>query len=348
MPSFLSWISGLFSPRPQPLSPERPSRLLNPAHGTVRDEAVTDPALQKLEEHLFCWLLDATPSQLNKPSEHTKLVLTELGDRIDRGALDELPRQPLTLPMLLRALSDETSNRSKLTKIILSDAALTDQLLQMVNSPFFRPGEEAIESVDHAIYVLGFDGIRSVLSASLLRPVVAAKNSSEALFAQRVWRWGLTCARSSELIAQIHGEDADAYFMVGLLPALSYLTLRREIHRIYRSRLPGTEVEPQVICEALQRFDWTTAQLLANDWNLPARFHAHLLAAERPAPGAQHTPLNDGMIMGTREVLRHARQRNLAEDDLRQVIMLSEGQFNRVRTSVLSMLSDSGTTPHTH
>lgn len=340
MPNLFSWLTSLFRSGEDASNPARNARLLNPAVSTEADEPDTRLALNKLEENLFCWLLSATPSQLEQPSENTNRVMTELAQRIKAGKLEELPRQPLTLPTLMRALSDETTGRHELTQIILRDPALTDQILSVANSPYFRPNEQAIESVDQAIFLLGMDGIRSVISATILRPMLAARNSNEALFAQRVWRWGMVCARASEQIARLQGGDTSTFFMVALLPALAYMTLRREVQRIYRAQIPGVEVELQVVRQALERFDWTTTQLLAKAWNLPPRYHAHLLSAERPAPRTDHSPLNDGIILGTREVLRQSHQRNLAEEDLRKLLRLDERQFATVRGHLLDMLRD--------
>ena len=215
---------------------------------------------------------------------------------------------------------------------------MTDQLLQIANSPYFRTGDQSIDSVDQAVFVLGMDGIRNVISAAIMRPMMAARNSREALFAQRVWRWGLTCARSAELIAKIQGQDSSVYFMAGLLPALSYITLRRELQRVCRTESGLAEPPPSLIHIALSRYQWATSQLLANEWGLPPHYHAQLLAAERPAPRQQHTPLNDGIIIGTREVLRHAHQRNMPEDDVLRITNISREQFTRVRKVILDTL----------
>lgn len=59
-------------------------------------------------------------------------------------------------------------------------------------------------------------------------------------------------------------------------------------------------------------------------------------------PGKKHTPLTDGMVIGTREVLRHANQRNLAEGDLPKVLRLSEDQINSVRRALQTMLREGG------
>lgn len=345
MPGFFSWVSGFFSPHRPSASITEP-RLFNPVNRNTATPGQEIQLVQRLEEHLFCWLLDSSPSDLRADPPRMAKTLDQLGKRLATSSIEELPRQPMSLPMLMRALSDESSDRQRLGDIILSDPALTDQLLQIANSPYFRPSEQAIESVDQAIFVLGIDGIRNVISAAVMRPMMVARNSREALFAQRVWRWGLACARSAELIARLQGQDTNAYFMVGLLPALSYITLRRELQRIYLTRFAGTEPEPAVIRQALARHHWATSQLLASEWNLPPQYHAFLLAAERPAPQQDHTPLNDGMIMGSREVLRHAHQRNMAEENLKTVIRLEDEQFDRVRQTLLQMLEGSNRTGH--
>ena len=316
------------------------SRLLNPAQIPTEDREATDAALEQLEESLFCWLLDVGPVQLHRADEHTDEVIAELKARIENNLLDELPRQPMTLPMLLRTMAEEDTGREQLVSIILADPALTDQVLQVANSPYFRQGEKHIESVDQAVFLMGHRGIRSVVSASIMRPMLAARNSAEALFAQRVWRWGMACGRSAEAIAQAQGGDSGAHFLLGLLPALSYMTLRREAQRLYRVRLTGQALPPGLLYSAIRQFDWATAQVLAREWNLPPRYHASLLAAERPVPEQLHTPLNDGIILGTREVLRHARQRNLPEEELRQVIQLEDREFDRIRTAIAGMLRE--------
>ncbi|MFO8141740.1 MAG: HDOD domain-containing protein [Marinobacter sp.] len=338
MPGFLTWISGLFAPA-QP--PAAETRLFNPVQSDNPGQQSSDSDIVgQLEEHLFGWLLDVPATSLKQESTLSDLALNELERRLRDSDMEELPRKPGTLPMLMRALSSETTERKQVTDIILNDPSLTDQLLQMANSPYFRPGDHTIESVDQAVFVLGLDGIRSVISAAVMRPMMAAKNSREALFAQRAWRWGLTCARASELVARIHRDDTSAHFMVGLLPALGYITIRRELTRICRLQNIGSEPDPALLRMALTRYQWAACQLLANVWNLPPKYQAWLLAAERPAPRQAHTALTDGLLLGTREVLRHARQRNLSEDDLKQIVHLTPEQITPVRNTLLRMLQE--------
>ncbi|GAA3565372.1 HDOD domain-containing protein [Marinobacter xestospongiae] len=339
MPGLFNWLSKKKVPSEAESSANRHT-------ASPRRQFISTPAswaMEKLEQHLFCWLLEASPRDFQRHQDHVGRILAELGQHIRQGKLDELPRQPMTLPMLLRALSDPDISRSEVTRIILDDPALTEHLLQVANSPYFRPSEQTIETVDQAVFVLGLQGIRSVISAAIMRPMLSARNSSEAQFAQRVWRWGLTCARAAELVARQHGKDTSAYFMVSLLPALAHITLFREVRRIHH-RLHGdnTPLPPGAVTGALQQFDWTCTQILANDWNLPPRYFAHLLAAERPVPGQPQTPLYDGILIGTREVLRFANQRNLAEEDLEAAVSVSRGELGSIRQTILGMLKEGG------
>lgn len=342
MPGFFSWIADFFTKTKPSPPPATEARLFNSAKTiTSGDTADNTQGLSvQLEENLFCWLLDTGPANLRAEHALPDKALQELEYRLSNNKMEELPRQPLTIPMLMKALSDESGGRQKLSQIILGDPALTDQILQVANSPYFRTGDHTIESVDQAIFVLGMDGIRNVIAAAVMRPMMTARNSREALFAQRAWRWGLTCARAAGFIAKLRGEDASGYFTVGLLPALSYITIRRELQQILRSQRGDGDPGIALIRDALTRFQWRTCQLIASEWNLPPKYHSYLMVAERPVPDQEQATLIDGMVIASREVLRHAHQRNMPEEDLEKIVHLTPEQTGRVRASLKAVLSE--------
>ncbi|NWO05121.1 MAG: HDOD domain-containing protein [Alteromonadaceae bacterium] len=347
MSGLFSWITNLFSRQPPPPVDTAPgTRLFNPADPEKQDAPQSpDDWIAQLEYNLFAWLLETEPKKLESSPASQEPFLQALEERINNGKLEELPRQPGTLPLLLQALSAETTERREISRIILSDPVLTEHLLQIVNSPFFRYNQNHIESVDQAVFVLGLNGIRSVAAAAMMRPMMSARNSREALFAQRAWRWALTCARATEMIAKRQGEDTSAYFVLGLMPGLAYLTIRRELVRISRLMDNGPEPQPELIHAAITRYQWHVCQVLANTWNLPPKYHAWLLATERPAPNQPHSPLTDGLLLGSREILRHAHQRNLPEQELYEILHLAPEDITRVRNTLVDMLEEGKTSP---
>lgn len=350
MQGLLSWITGLFSRSRNPvLQPAPGDRSHSKGDAGQKPLAAThNPLTEALNQHLFCWLLDSRPQTLVADEDEADAAIEELGKRLRAGKFSELPRQPMSLPILMSALSDDSTTRQDLSNIILSDPGLTDQLLKVANSPFFRPDKNVIKTVDQAILMLGMEGIRNVVSAALMRPTISARNSEEATFIARCWRWGMACARAAETVAAMQRKDASIYFMAGLLPALAYITLYREAHRNSQPDANGRIAQPKPGPAALQkiltRYQWPVARRIATTWGL-SKNHQGLLHRPDSTRGQNNAALIDGMMIGTRELLRHSRQRNLAEEDLPALVQLDSAQILLVQTALKPMLED---TENTH
>lgn len=323
---------------PKQLPSTRGGSLPRSGHEAQSNSSERRDDLAKLERYLLQWLLGRPESNISPSPELLTRLDKHLEDSITQYQLDSLPRQTGVLPKLMRAITKDNVTRQEIARIVLNDPALTDQMLTVANSPYFRPAEHEIESVDSAIFLLGIEGIRSVIAAAVIRPMMMARNRSETRFAQQAWHWGIACARASELMAREQGQDTNGFFITGLLPSLAYLSLYREIS----SQLKTLQIEPKdagpVYTPLIQRYSWDLCLRIAHIWELPPRFQAILLEAQRPSPISEFTPLNDGIILATREVLRQARQRNLPEEDLRALLRIPEKQFRQVREQLLSML----------
>ncbi len=113
MPGFFSWVSGFFSSN-GPSAPQAEPRLFNPVNHNSATSEQEIALVRHLEDHLFCWLLDSPPSELRADVPRMATTLNQLGERLATSSIEELPRQPMSLPMLMRALSDESSDRQRL------------------------------------------------------------------------------------------------------------------------------------------------------------------------------------------------------------------------------------------
>jgi len=79
------------------------------------------------------------------------------------GSIDELPALPEVYGELLEASAQPTCTNKLLGEIVSKDVALTAEILHVVNSSFFALSR-TIESVDHAIGLLGLDVIKGVVA----------------------------------------------------------------------------------------------------------------------------------------------------------------------------------------
>jgi HD-like signal output (HDOD) protein len=346
MPGLFSWIVGFFN-RANTTTPT--SVLGNSSRGKDGSSSTAEihsPLAEALHQHFFCWLLNTRPQTLGADLEDAEAMIDAMTKRLRAGRLNELPRQPMSLPMLMSALSDDATTRQGLSGIILRDPALTDQLLKVTNSPFFRPNKNIIETVDQAILMLGMEGIRSVVSAALMRPVMSSRDRDETAFTARAWRWGLVSARAAETAARLQGKDASIYFMAGLLPALACITLYREVHRLVPASADGAlvKLKPATLHQILVRYQWPVARLIARTWGLSDNYQGLLHRPESPR-SHENSALIDGIVIATREVLRQARQRNLAEEDLPALVQLSKNDVTRVQAALKPMLEDPKNTP---
>ncbi|MHB9020677.1 MAG: HDOD domain-containing protein [Halothiobacillus sp.] len=140
-------------PAPQFPSAEQVSlsfyqKLLNaPAHlPNVADQLSAEEA---------CWLNDRTEDLKQTPTQLTKLV----------------PRLPSVLPKLMTALNDSDTPIRTLTELIESDPIISTQVLRLTNSPAMRVRRENITSLEQAVMLLGFSGMREVVSAAMFSPI---------------------------------------------------------------------------------------------------------------------------------------------------------------------------------
>ncbi len=320
--------------------PKRTSSLPSSGQQTNADSKQLRQDLENLEGFLFAWLLNLPGKLPEPPADRLDALGKQLASRLNLRRLQSLPRQTGVLPQLMRAVANPNVTRQDIATIVLDDPSLTEQLLHVANSPYFKPDDRHIESVDHAIFLLGMEGIRNVISAAVMRPMMAARSNAEARFAQRSWHWGISCARASELIAHSGGQDPNGFFICGLMPSLAYLTLYREIMAMASESGTGNPADIRgLLYPLIREHAWHLCLQIADAWELPPRYHAILLEAQRPSPVSPHTPLNDGIILATREVLRHSHQRNLSEDSLKALLRISDEQFETVRGQLLEMLT---------
>ncbi|ARU55778.1 signal transduction phosphohydrolase [Oleiphilus messinensis] len=236
-----------------------------------------------------------------------------------------MPRRPATLPMLIKMLHDEGSDIRGISHAILSDPLLTSRLLQVANSPFFKRREDPVNTVDEAIFVMGKDGVRNLISASIFMPMLKSASKQESQFAQLVWEWALACASAAENLARAQRGNPCEYYLAGLFPALSSLLLYRHTLQTYQDHNPEYIPEYALVYKISTQFVWPQCRRLAKQWSLPDFYRKLFKAMDEQRYDDEIThPLLDSILLGHCSMLTKHGKTALPESELISIACCSD------------------------
>lgn len=293
---------------------------------------------QELESAFYCWLLDCTAAELQMDSDSleqkTKVILKGLDQ--DALSVDRLPRRPASFPLLIKLLNSDNASNTEIANTLLSDPALATQTLKTANTPFFRTSHEAIETVERAVFILGSQGIRNIISATVMMPMIKGSDSKQAIFSKKVWHWGLMSATASDQYSHLQGNDAGPIYLLGLLPSLAYLLIYQSLQAYLLSQPSIDTLEPAVIKSVIQQRGWQLCHDICQQWGLPPTCNKYLLDAERPSRSNDNMPLRDGICIGTHKALKTY---STSPIDDSQVVLLSNSDEAVIR-KVLHLLDE--------
>lgn len=195
---------------------------------------------------------------------------------------DRLPRRPQLLPALMRATGSAETSSAAIAALVQQDPTLTGNVLRIANSAFYRVPGKPLESVDRAITRLGSEGMRRIVAASLLQPVMDSERGAFAGFSRVIWEHSLAAAAAAAAyVRDRDGSLASSAHMVALVRGLGCIVVVHATRDAYAPH-PLLVPDPAVAAALLDRAG-TTAARIATSWGLPAETVDALLA---PMPEA--------------------------------------------------------------
>jgi hypothetical protein len=143
-----------------------------------------------------------------------------------------LPRTAAVVPQLLARLRAETSSLADLKRPVTRDMTLVAEVIGMANSPYYRRDEPVVE-LEHAIRVLGVDGLRSAIARVVLKPLIDARGSDlVARGARRLWEHTDKKAQLCAALARSEGLDPFDAYLLGLVHNAAWNVVLRAIDRV--------------------------------------------------------------------------------------------------------------------
>lgn len=206
----------------------------------------------------------------------------------------ELPSIPTIASQIMAAASKATASADDLRRIIERDPSLSARLLKVANSSLYGFRRE-VETLRHAITLLGFKTVECLVMAASLRDVFRHFGLSEKLLWEHATVAGVAAGRLAGYGTV--GVDRELAFTAGLLHDLGKIALSNVFRERYHRVMARTYNE-QIACIEAERaeFGFDHAVLgahVADKWQLPKpfvyaiRYHHHEPDAYRTLPSEQ-------------------------------------------------------------
>ena len=196
---------------------ERLAAILNKA--LARDPALRYQTAAQFSEALDNYL-DPEDDSFDKGETGQSTIdflLRRMRHKSDFPALSE------SVSAINKIANSETESINKLSNSILKDFALTNKLLRLVNSAYFRPaGGGSISTVSRAVIVLGFEAVRNIAITVLLFEHLQNKANANQL-KEDFLRANLAGILAKDISAVAKMRDLEQAFICSLFHSLGRL-----------------------------------------------------------------------------------------------------------------------------
>ena len=167
----------LFRVREVTVGRTRPSvtlRTAAPAPVSARDPASPPvPSLEEIDDRFHRFVLGLPEAQSTEPTAAELATLKRLELLSTCFDMRSLPRLPTVLPQLLRTLKSDKAAGGELAKLVGRDPLMVGEVMRVTSSVFYRSAQP-ITSLQHAVVLLGQEGLRRVITQHVMKPILQA------------------------------------------------------------------------------------------------------------------------------------------------------------------------------
>ncbi|MBL8393597.1 MAG: HDOD domain-containing protein [Candidatus Accumulibacter sp.] len=227
--------------------------------------------------------------ELNDASSGNKLTAEPLA-RCRPIDVYEVPTLPTVVMQALRMMQDPDSDARAIERVIVHDPAISAKILRVANSAFFGFSRR-VGTIADAVRVLGFTNVQGMLIS------VGAFDAfrTERLNLVDFWKHSIATATAARSLAAAVHCPADEAFMAGLLHDIGKLIFAVQAESSYQHVLKLERESAIGSLEAEQTFFEFThpevGQLIAERWDLPARYVAAIAYHHSPAEAGEECVL---------------------------------------------------------
>lgn len=248
----------------------------------------------------------------------------------------QIPTLPMIAMEVTRLVRDPHASVAEVSKMISDDQALTATILRIVNSAFYGFPNE-ITSVHHAIVILGFNKVRSVVVSATIIPPLNPPDPG-GFDVSELWRHSMTTAICSEVLAKhLKPSAADEAFVAGLLHDIGKVIVAGFFQDEFRQILGLCRKRGCVIAEAEEELlgvhHGLFGRWLAERWGFPERLVDAIHFHHAPMGSRRHSDLTS--IVHVADILARTIGVGSGGDDFIPIVREDAWEHLRLSAEVL-------------
>lgn len=262
------------------------------------------------------WLFQAAPDAGLDTSEAENRILATLSGiaRDGQSSADLMRRMPGLIPQLLQSLRSEHFAGADIARKISNDVVLVAAVTRLANNSRQHDGQ-AISSVEHAVIVIGQEGLRQLITTVAFKPIIDLNSGHYTkLLAPRIWEQSERCAVANRMLAPHFGVEPFEAFLAGLVQNAGLLVSLRMMDQAAGA---SKDVGSAMFCARLQRDARQVAANIAQEWNFPPSVTQAIRELDSLQKGASVSPM--GRLLSLSDYLSKAKilaeQRQLDDAD---------------------------------
>lgn len=224
-------------------------------------------------------------------------ILAALDDVVksEQAGAHMVRRMPGVVPQLLQSLRTPDFDGAQLARLMSHDLVLVAEVLRLANSVAYSPGTP-INSIDHAILILGQSGLRQLITGVAFRPIIDLRSGSfTRKLAPRLWAQSERCAAACSLLARGQPVDPFEAFLAGLVLNVGLTVSLRVIDKLSDPRMA---VGSPTFCNALASHGNALTACIGDEWHFPETVMAAIREQATDVPHGQLSALGRIVQMG--------------------------------------------------
>lgn len=181
----------------------------------------------------------------------------------------DLPTIPVVATKVMQLLESENASAEELAKVVASDPAVAARVLKISNSSFYGC-QRQIQTLSHAIVVLGFTTLKSLVVAASVKQVYKPYGLTEKM----LWEHSFGAGLAARIIARrTRAANEEEAFLGGLFHDIGKIIMNNMdsqqfqivMQKCYNDQISFAEAERQV-------YSYTHSEvggLVIKKWNFP-------------------------------------------------------------------------------